>query len=205
MSYSAVRSLLWRFVVRVPRWIRLIGDTRLRLSQRRLGEVMCTRQFDVLGCFVHRSFSAAAQANDEMNWICEAVKVSGTVTSQTRGLPRVQGTRVAPSGLFPSCLRRPIGSLLAGMWAFFTALQMMSLSCEWRMWRGVLIIIISIIIIIIKIIIIIIIIFIIIIKIIIIIIIIILIIIIIIILTSVLLCSANMRIWGTEKSLLTEG
>ena len=37
MSSPAVRSLLWRFVVRVARWIRLIGDTRLRLSQRRLG------------------------------------------------------------------------------------------------------------------------------------------------------------------------
>ena len=65
-------------------------------------------------------------------------QVSGTVTSQARGLPRVQSTRVAPSALFPSCLRRPIDSLLAGIWAFFTALQRMSLSCEWRMWRGVL-------------------------------------------------------------------
>ena len=49
-------------------------------------EVMCTSQFDVLGSFFTASLSAAAQADAEVNWICEAVKVSGTVTSQARGL-----------------------------------------------------------------------------------------------------------------------
>jgi len=37
------------------------------------------------------------------------------VTSQVRGLPAHQGTRVRPSGLFSSRRVRPIGSFAAGM------------------------------------------------------------------------------------------
>ena len=67
------------------------------------------------------AFSAAAQAVVEVSCRCDAAYVSGTVTSQTSGFPRVHGTRVAPSGLLPSALDRPICSLLAGICAFLTA------------------------------------------------------------------------------------
>ena len=41
------------------------------------------------------AFSAAAQAVVEVRFRCDAAYVSGTVTSQASGLPRVHGTRVA--------------------------------------------------------------------------------------------------------------
>ena len=41
------------------------------------------------------AFSAAAQAVVEVSCWCDAAYVSGTVTSQANGLPRVHGTRVA--------------------------------------------------------------------------------------------------------------
>ena len=49
------------------------------------------------------------------------------------GLPRMHGISVAPSGRFPSVRDRSIGSLVAGIWAFLTARQMMSFNCECRM------------------------------------------------------------------------
>ena len=60
----------------------------------------------------------------------DAANVSGTVTSHARGFPRFQGMRDAPSGLFPSDRERQIGSLVAGIWTLFTALQIRSLSWE---------------------------------------------------------------------------
>ena len=77
--------------------------------------------------------SAAAQAVVEVSCRCDAAYVSGTITSQASGLPRVHATRVAPSGLLPSALDSPMGSLLARICAFLTARQNRSLSCEWRM------------------------------------------------------------------------
>ena len=50
----------------------------------------------------------------------------------------ILSTSVAPSGLLPSLLDNPIGSLLAGICAFLIARQIRSLSWEWRMWRGTL-------------------------------------------------------------------
>ena len=86
------------------------------------------------------ALSVAVQAEDEVNWIWDAAKVSRTVTSQVSGLPRDHGTRVAPSGLFPYCLDKPIGSLLAGIWASLTALQIRLLNCKWQMmWCALLI------------------------------------------------------------------
>ena len=82
------------------------------------------------------AFSAAAQAVVEVSWRCDAAYVSWTVTSKASGLPRVHGTRVAPSGLLPSALDSSMGSLLAGICSFVTARQSRSLSCEWRMWRS---------------------------------------------------------------------
>ena len=59
------------------------------------------------------AFSAAAQAEVEVHWICDAVKVSVTVMSQASGISRDQGTSVASSGLFPSRLDKPTCSMLA--------------------------------------------------------------------------------------------
>ena len=66
------------------------------------------------------AFSAAAQAVVEVSCRRDAAYVSGTVTSQVSALLRVHGTRVAPSGLLPSALDSPMGSLLAGICAFLT-------------------------------------------------------------------------------------
>ena len=76
------------------------------------------------------AFSAAAQVVVEVSCRYDAAYVSETVTSQASGLPRVHGNRVAPSGLLPSVLNSPMGSLLAGICAFLTARQIRSLSCE---------------------------------------------------------------------------
>ena len=78
------------------------------------------------------AFSAAAQTVVEVSCRCDATYVSGTVTSQASGLPRVHGTRVAQSGLLLSALDSPMGSLLAEIYAFLTARQIRLLSCEWR-------------------------------------------------------------------------
>ena len=83
---------------------------------------------------------AAAPALSAVSQMWDAEYISGTVTSHERGFPRFQGMRDAPSGLFPSDRERPIGSLLAGIWALFTALQIRSLSwdclmCLWPLFR----------------------------------------------------------------------
>ena len=62
------------------------------------------------------SAAVSAAAHD---WIaelrtCDCANVSGTVTSQAKGLPRDHGIRVAPSGLFPS-VDKPIGSFTTGI------------------------------------------------------------------------------------------
>ena len=76
---------------------------------------------------------AAAPAYSAVSTMWEAAQVSVTVTSQASGLRRTHGISVAPSGRIPSVRDRPIGSLVAGMWVFFTARQIMSFNCEWRM------------------------------------------------------------------------
>ena len=60
-------------------------------------------------------FAAAPAALPAVSPMWDAAYVSGTVTSQARGLPRFQGIRVASSGHFPSDRERPIGSLVAGI------------------------------------------------------------------------------------------
>ena len=81
---------------------------------------------------ISAALSAGAPAEFAVAWICDAAYVSGTVTSYAKGLPRDQGSNVAPSGLLPSLLDNPIGSLLAGICVFFTALHIRSLSDECR-------------------------------------------------------------------------
>ena len=66
------------------------------------------------------AFSAAVV---EISCRCDGAYASRTVTSQASGLPRVHGTRVAPSGLLPSALDSPMGSLLAGICASLTAVS----------------------------------------------------------------------------------
>ena len=63
---------------------------------------------------IFRSAAASAAASDLWTGWGRLVwaKVSATVTSQLRDLPADQGTRVRPSGRFPSSLTSPVGSLL---------------------------------------------------------------------------------------------
>ena len=70
------------------------------------------------------AFSVAAQTVVEVSRRCDAAYVSGTVTSQASGLPRVHGTRVAPSGLLASALDSPMGSLLAEICAFNQVIEL---------------------------------------------------------------------------------
>ena len=56
--------------------------------------------------------STAAPACMAVSCMCESAYVSGTVTSQAKGLHFAQGIKVAPSDGLPSCLG-PTGSLTA--------------------------------------------------------------------------------------------
>src|SRR6218665_4148283 len=57
----------------------------------------------------------------------EAAQVCIIVASQARYFPRSQGISVAPSGLLPSSLKSPVGSLVLGTSALVSARQIMSL------------------------------------------------------------------------------
>ena len=61
--------------------------------------------------------STAAPAFEDVSLTCDVAKVSGTVTSHVRHLPLDHRITVTPSGLFPSVLQRPKGSLFAGILA----------------------------------------------------------------------------------------
>src|SRR6266536_833156 len=76
---------------------------------------------------------AADPAASEEAWRWEGANVSGHVTSQAIQRPLAHGIRVTPSGLFPSCLRRPVGSLDAGIEAARSDLANRSFmaSCLW--------------------------------------------------------------------------
>src|SRR5664279_1016332 len=76
-------------------------------------------------------FSAAARsaAATAANAVCckyDAAKVSYTVASQTKHFPLLHGIKVIPSGLLPSCLLNPGGSLTDCIFALVRPLQMMS-------------------------------------------------------------------------------
>ena len=55
--------------------------------------------------------SAAAPAVTDVLARYDSATVSAIVTSQVMECPSCQGTSVSPSGLFPSALSRPFGSL----------------------------------------------------------------------------------------------
>ena len=59
---------------------------------------------------------------------CDAANVSGMVTSQARHFPCFHGMSVTPSGLFPSFLNKPVGSLDDGILALLMSRQMTSLT-----------------------------------------------------------------------------
>src|SRR6218665_1009751 len=59
------------------------------------------------------------------------------VKSQVVYLPLDQDTSVAPSGLFPSVRRRPVGSFELGMSALKSDLHMMSFIAKWRLTRAI--------------------------------------------------------------------
>ena len=59
-------------------------------------------------------------------------EVSGTVTSQVRHFPLLQGISVAPSGLLPSTRTRPWGSFDADYYLFFLPQVLRSL----RIWKN---------------------------------------------------------------------
>ena len=66
------------------------------------------------------ALSAAVPALFDVRWSYDAANVSGTVTSHVKQRPLDQGIMVTPSGLFPSDLERPLGSLMAGILALET-------------------------------------------------------------------------------------
>ena len=82
--------------------------------------------------FFEAASSAAPPTVKEVDRIYEAANVSATVTSHMSALPWHQGTRVIPSGLFPSERAKPDSSLQAGICAEFNARQTMPFSCWWR-------------------------------------------------------------------------
>lgn len=70
----------------------------------------------------------AGETEVEMRW--DAARVSATVTSQIKLLPACQGIKVRPSGLLPSDLDRPDGSLTDGTPALERLRHMMSLRAK---------------------------------------------------------------------------
>ena len=79
---------------------------------------------------------AAASTFSAVSSMWDVAYVSGTVTFHARGFLFFQGMRDAPSGLFPSDSETPIDSLVAGILALFTAVQIKSLNWECLMCLG---------------------------------------------------------------------
>src|SRR6218665_921768 len=71
--------------------------------------------------------SAADLPNPDWFEMYGAAQVCIIVASQARYFPRSQGISVVPSGLLPSSLKSPAGSLVLGTSALVSARQIMSL------------------------------------------------------------------------------
>ena len=82
---------------------------------------------------VCRGRCCSTRRDDRYDW----AKVSVTVTSQVTHLPFFHGISVRPSGLFPSNLNRPVGSLTEGTLAFPSARQTKSFKLWWQADRPV--------------------------------------------------------------------
>ena len=76
--------------------------------------MIVTRLHEYLLIFLSAANSAGALASRAAEFTNESAKVLTAVTSYVKGLPAHQGTRVRPSGLFPSRRVRPTGSFVAG-------------------------------------------------------------------------------------------
>ena len=68
---------------------------------------------------------------------CVSARVCDTVTYHVSGLPDCQGMSVTPSGLLPSVLLKPDGSLTAGLLPLIKARWMTSFRLWWRLIRPV--------------------------------------------------------------------
>ena len=77
-----------------------------------------------MACWLHDPAVSCGIMEPEVELRWDSAKVSGTVTSQAVNFPLARGIKVAPSGRLPSLLRRPGGSLTAGICAPLTALRM---------------------------------------------------------------------------------
>src|SRR6218665_2304569 len=77
-------------------------------------------------CFLFAAFSAGLPASIAVSATYEAATVSTTVASHIKDRPSFHGTRVWPSGLLPSSLVRPDGSLIAGVCVLLRLRRMMS-------------------------------------------------------------------------------
>src|SRR6218665_1439992 len=89
----------------------------------------CVFQSFAISCLLRRRAPDEARGS-----MYEAAQLWATVASHARYmyLPCDHGTSVAPSGLLPSDLNRPRGSLVLGTSAFTRARHMMSLMAKWR-------------------------------------------------------------------------
>src|SRR6218665_3581226 len=78
---------------------------------------------------VFRLAASTASDSPSPDWcvMYEPAQGCTIVASHAMYFPRSQGTSVAPSGLLPSALKSPVGSLVLGISALVSARQSMSL------------------------------------------------------------------------------
>ena len=74
-------------------------------------------EFDIFSSFEVKALSVAAPTFENESLTCDVAKVCGTVTSHVRHFPLNHKITVTPSGLFPTVLQRPKGSLFANILA----------------------------------------------------------------------------------------
>ena len=85
--------------------------------------------------FATSAFVAAEPARTADSARCDAANVSGDVTSHLRHRPCAQGIIVTPSGRLWSDRLRPVGSLVAGIWARCRARHIASFNSLCLGWR----------------------------------------------------------------------
>jgi len=83
----------------------------------------CVETLDCRGDadFLSDAADAALPASTALCWMYNAARIWTTVTSQVALRPDRHGTSVKPSGLLPSVLLRPCGSLTADVSALISA------------------------------------------------------------------------------------
>ena len=86
-------------------------------------------------CLFSSAEAAAAPTVRQVALIWDWAYVSGQVASQARHLPFFHGTDVTPTGRFPLCVMRPVGSRVERTPAEINALSRISFISLWRDWR----------------------------------------------------------------------